>query len=59
MSSKKRGFTYIYTKEKAEEYKKLSPEQRLEWLEKINRFLYHFMSKESKVFCEKLRRGEI
>ena len=59
MKQKKGGFSYIYTKEKAEEYKKLTPEQRLEWLEKMNRFLYNFMPKESKVFQEKLRHGII
>ncbi|MBU0672691.1 MAG: hypothetical protein KJ732_06670 [Candidatus Margulisbacteria bacterium] len=59
MSSKRKGFRYVYTKEKAAEYKKLSVLQKLEWLEKMNRFLYNFMPKESKLFAERLRKGEI
>ena len=59
MDSNKKGFSYIYTKEKADEYQKLSTEQRLEWLEKMGRFLFNFMPKASKDFSEKLRRGEI
>jgi predicted transcriptional regulator len=58
-NSKKKGFSYVYSREKAEEYQKLSIEQRLEWLEKMSRFLSNFMPKASKDFSEKLRRGEI
>lgn len=59
MNQKEKGFRYVYTKEKAEEYQKLTPQQRLEWLEKMNRFLYYFMPQKSKIFEQKLRRGEI
>ncbi len=55
----KKGFSYVYSKEKAEEYQKLSTQQRLEWLEKMSRFLFNFMPQASKDFSEKLRRGEI
>ena len=55
----KKGFSYIYTQEKYDAYKKLLPLQKLEWLEKMNRFLYNFMPPESKKIREKLRRGEI
>ena len=54
-----KGFRYVCTQEKADEYRKLSPQQKLEWLEQMSRFLYDLMPKESKVFAEKLRRGEI
>jgi len=37
---------------------KLTPKQKLEWLEEINRFLYRFMSEESKRIA-KFRAGEI
>ncbi|MBI5699774.1 hypothetical protein HZC35_05715 [Candidatus Saganbacteria bacterium] len=57
--SAKKGFSYVYTKEKYEAYKKLTPWQKLEWLEKMNRFLVSFMPPKSKEICEKLRRGEI
>jgi len=59
MIKKDKGFSYIYTKEKAEEYHKLSLEQRLEWLEKMNRFLYAFMPEESKLFEQRLRYSKI
>jgi predicted transcriptional regulator len=59
MKKSEKGFRYVYTREKAEAYRKLKPEQRLEWLEKMSRFLYNFMPKASKAFAEKLRKGEI
>ena len=34
-------------------------EKKLEWLEKMNRFLYRFMPEKSKIIAEKLRKGEI
>lgn len=55
----RKGFKYVYTKEKYESYKNLSAHQKLEWLEKMNRFLYYFMPPKSKEICEKLRQGEI
>ena len=55
----KKGFSYVYTKEKYDSYSKLPAWQKLKWLEKMNRFLYDFMPKESKTLAEKLRRGEI
>ena len=57
MSLRNKGFYYVYTKEQAREYQQLSIEQRLEWLEKMSRFLYYFMPKKSKIFAEKLRNG--
>lgn len=57
--SKEKGFKYIYTQEKYDAYKKIPVWQKLEWLEKMNRFLYNFMSEKSKILCEKIRKGEI
>ena len=54
---KNKSLFYVYSKEKANEYKKLSPQQKLEWLEKMSRFLYYFMPRKSKVIIEKLRSG--
>lgn len=54
-----KGFKYVYTKEKYERYSKLPAWQKLEWLEKMNRFLYDFMPQKSKEIREKLRTGEI
>jgi hypothetical protein len=59
MAKSKKGFRYVYTKEKWLAYQKLSPQQKLEWLEKMNRFLTAFMPAKSKLFAEKLRRGII
>lgn len=55
----RKGFKYVYTKEKYDSYKKIPAWQKLIWLEKMSRFLYDFMPKESKIIAEKLRRGEI
>jgi len=59
MDKSKKGFRYIYSQEKHDEYKKLTTEQKLEWIEKMNRFLYNFMSPQDRINCEKLRAGEI
>jgi hypothetical protein len=54
-----KGFRYVCDQEKMEDYGRLSPQQKLEWLEKMNRFLYDLMPRGSKLFAERLRRGEI
>jgi hypothetical protein len=59
MNKAKKGFRYVFSKEKYDEYQKLSAQQKLEWLEKMNRFLYNFMDPKAKLIQEKLRRGEI
>lgn len=55
----KKGFRFIYTKEKYDAYSKLPVEQKLDWIEKMNRFLTNFMPQKSKELSDKLRRGEI
>lgn len=55
----KKGFRYVYTREQAQEYSRLTLEQRLEWLEKMARFFYYFTPEKNKQFGEQLRRGEI
>lgn len=59
MDKEKKGFNYVYTREKFEEYRKLSSEQKLEWLEKMNRFLYSFMTPKDREIRDKYRLGEI
>ncbi|MBN3032719.1 MAG: hypothetical protein JW873_01345 [Candidatus Saganbacteria bacterium] len=54
-----KGFRYVCNAEKMAEYRRLSPQQKLEWLEQMNRFLYDLMPKESKLAAERFRRGEI
>ena len=55
----KKGFSYVYTQEKFDAYKTIPAWQKLEWLEKMNRFFIKFMPETSKKLCEKLRKGEI
>jgi hypothetical protein len=38
---------------------KLSAQQKLEGLEKINRFLYYFTPRKSKEFAQKLKGGRV
>ncbi|MCX5749459.1 MAG: hypothetical protein NTZ10_04375 [Candidatus Saganbacteria bacterium] len=40
-------------------FERLSPQQKLEGLEKLNRFLYYFMPQKSKEFAAKVRKGNI
>ncbi len=54
-----KGFRYHVSEEKIGEYMKLTPKQKLEWLEEINRFLHRFMPEESRRIAEKFRAGEI
>ena len=59
-SNKKHGgYNYYYTVEQIREFQKLSIEQRLKWIEEMNKFLYKFRPVQSKEICEKFRRGEI
>ena len=59
LNSKRGGFAYNYSAEQIQEFQKLTCEQRLKWIDDINRFLYRFMPPQSKKIQEKLRRGEI
>jgi hypothetical protein len=54
---KKGGFYYYVDEEKIRKYKELTAEEKLEWLEEINEFIWKYgMNKEIR---EKFRRGEI
>jgi len=54
-----KGFSYHVTREALRDYARLSPAQKLEWLEEVNRFLYHAMPKHQRSIAEKFRSGEI
>jgi len=58
-NKKRGGYSYHYTAEQIAEFQKLSITQRLKWVEEMNRFLYKFRPDQSKVICEKFRRGVI
>ena len=54
----KKGFKYTLEDEKLREFKRLTYEQRLEWLMKMRRFLRKFMPEESRIIWQKFRRGQ-
>lgn len=56
---KRGGYSYDCSDEQIREFQKLTPTQRLKWIDDINRFLFRFMPPESKLIREKFRRGEI
>ncbi len=61
MSSKKsgRGFSYSYDEKTLKAYLALSLEDRLNWLEEANAFLYKYTPPKNREIWNKFRRGEI
>jgi len=53
------GYSYTVTKAQIKKYQALPIEQRLQWLEDANRFLWETMSEEAKKKREQFRKGEI
>lgn len=53
------GFQHHPSDEKLREYARLTPKQKLEWLEEINRFLYRALPPDRKEIAQKFRRGEL
>ena len=58
-NNKPGGYSYHYTIEQIQAFQKLSIEQRLKWVEEMNRFLYKLRPVQSKEICEKFRHGEL
>jgi len=58
-NNKHGGYSYQYTDEQIQAFQSLSIEQRLKWVEEMNKFLYRFRPVQSKEICEKFRQGEI
>ncbi len=54
-----KGFAYTFEDEKIIEYMRLSTEDKLKWLEEINKFANMVLSKREKELREKLRACEI
>jgi len=54
-----RGYRYIVTDEQLRRYRKLTPKQKLEWLEEANAFVNKFLSERSRRLQRLFRRGEI
>jgi hypothetical protein len=58
-SDQLKGFYYSLENEKIREYMKLTPEEKLQWLEAITQFTNLALNDQQKEFREKLRSGEI
>jgi hypothetical protein len=54
-----KGFSYAFEDEKILAYMKLTVQDKLKWLEEINKFNELFLGKKEKKIREKLRQGEI
>jgi hypothetical protein len=55
----KKGFSYKVSEDDLRKWMSVPPEHKLEWLEEINCFLYHFAPEKSKEIMAKFRKGEI
>lgn len=53
------GFSYHVTDEQIERYKQIPIDQRLEWLEELQEFLFNTLTREQWETLQKFRRGEI
>lgn len=55
----RKGYGYHVTDEQIRKYRRLTPRQKLEWLEEVNAFTDKFASERAKRFHRMFRRGEI
>ena len=53
----KKGYRYSVTLEQIREYQKLTPKQKLQWLEEANRFSWKVMSLKAKKIRQAFRAG--
>ncbi|MFQ6093314.1 MAG: hypothetical protein ACE5OR_11705 [bacterium] len=51
----KRGFSFRLSREKIEEFRKSTAEERLTWLEEVNEFVDAFLPREKRRLWERLR----
>jgi len=54
-----KGFKYYIEEDKIREYMKLSTEQKLKWLDEINKFNQLALTDKEKEIMEKFRKAEI
>ena len=57
--STRKGYGYHVTEEQIRRYRKLTPRQKLEWLQEVNEFTDKFAPERAKRFHKMFRRGEI
>jgi len=57
--SPRKGYGYHVTDKQIRRYRRLTPRQKLEWLEEANAFTEKFAPEKAKRFHKMFRRGEI
>jgi len=55
----RKGYGYHVTEEQIRKYRRLTPRQKLEWLEEVNAFTEKFAPERAKRLHKMFRRGEI
>ena len=55
----RKGYGYHVTREQIRKYRRLTPKQKLEWLEEVNEFTNKFASDRVKRLHRMFRHGEI
>lgn len=58
-SETRKGYTYYVTDEQIERYRRLTPEQKLNWLEEANAFINKFLPERSRQLQKMFREGKI
>ena len=58
-AGQKKGVRFIITREMIREYRKLTPEMRLAWLQEATVLSYYGLTKERRRIWDKIRNGEI
>lgn len=57
--SSRKGYGYHVTDEQIRKYRRLTPRQKLEWLEEANAFTEKFAPERARRLHKKFRNGEI
>lgn len=54
-----KGYTYYVTDEQIERYRRLTPEQKLNWLEEANAFINKFLPERSRRMQQLFKEGKL
>lgn len=54
-----KGYTYYVTDDQIARYRRLTPEQKLDWLEEANAFINKFLPERSRRLQKMFREGKI
>ena len=55
----RRGYSYHVSREEIRKYMRLSPKEKLDWLEEVNEFIERFAPDKTKELHRRFRHGEI